>query len=33
MHGMMYMGNVIVLLLRRKIYTWHHVYRKKKMEC
>ena len=28
-HGMMYMGNVIVWLLRAKLYTWHNVYRKK----
>ena len=26
---MMYMGNVIVWLLRGKIYAWHNVYRKK----
>ena len=29
-HGMMYMGNVIAWLLRRKLYTWHNVYREKK---
>ena len=29
-HGMMYMGNVIVWLLRRKLYAWHNVYRTKK---
>ena len=27
---MMYIGNVIVWLLRGKLYTWHNVYRKKK---
>ena len=27
-HGMIYMGNVIVLLLRG-LYTWHNVYGKK----
>ena len=28
-HDMMYMGNVIVWLLLRKLYAWHNVYRKK----
>ena len=28
-HDMMYMGNVIPWLLRRKLYAWHNVYRKK----
>ena len=30
-HGMMYMGNVIVWLLRGKLYTWHNVYKKNGM--
>ena len=29
-HSRMYMGNVIAWLLRRKLYAWHNVYRKKK---